>query len=291
MGVQDGQAVNAAVTNPAFINKNVDDTTPSKLGLADTDPLSGGAIINTQREFNAIDQFIGNSPNLPLPVVPMWTNQDVGATGDSLFLRADALTERFNQTTGHNHDGTDGSGQILIRSLNSLGNPQLFGDVTLVPGTSISLSQVGQTITIATIPSSGGASGGGSEVAYFAAWTMVVGSSGQVASGAATHTSLTSAIAAAVAGNTIKILQVTVVENVTVDKQLFIEGSGYASYINGSITYNSSSSYSILEKVRFNDNITLQTGANGIQIDKVYLPAGKTFLDSGIGNLVEGIVG
>jgi len=52
MGVTNGQSVNAAVTNAAFIAKNVDDSTPSLLGLLNTDTSSGPTISNAQKEIN-----------------------------------------------------------------------------------------------------------------------------------------------------------------------------------------------------------------------------------------------
>lgn len=54
MGVIDGQAVNAANTNSAFLAKNADDTATSKINLANTDPDSGAAITNVQKEINLV---------------------------------------------------------------------------------------------------------------------------------------------------------------------------------------------------------------------------------------------
>ena len=57
----------------------------------------------------------------------------------------------------------------------------------------------------------------------------------------ATHSTWASAIAAASATNTIKVLEGSWTENVTIAKQLCIEGSGYGSNLTGSITFDTSS--------------------------------------------------
>lgn len=92
MGVIDGQPVSAAVTNPAFINKNIDDSTPSKLGLANADPISGTAVTNSQREFNSISSFTGSVLNSIKTQLPVWINNGIGTPTDNLKDRIEALT-------------------------------------------------------------------------------------------------------------------------------------------------------------------------------------------------------
>lgn len=121
-----------------------------------------------------------------------------------------------------------------------------------------------------------------------AVWDFIIGSGAQVTSGAATHSTWASAIAAASAGDTIKVLEGSWTENVTVDKQLHIEGNGYGSYLNGSLTFNSSSDRSYVSLIRLADNVTLNSGADLIKVESVWLASGKTFIDNGTGNLVEG---
>lgn len=128
MGVLDGQPVSAAVTNPAFINKNIDDTTPSKLGLNNSaDVTSGTQVINTQKEINSLDSFVGKAHNAAATALPPWTNNDVGTPLDPLFQRTDAITIKFSGTTGigHEHTGADGDGPQLQPS--SLYNVNLRG--------------------------------------------------------------------------------------------------------------------------------------------------------------------
>lgn len=122
-----------------------------------------------------------------------------------------------------------------------------------------------------------------------AIWDFVVGSAAQVTAGTATHSSLTSAIAAASAGNTIYILEGTYSESPTVSKQLYIFGAGYGSYISGAITFSSGSVNSYLSNIRTSTSITLNSGANTNAIDNVWLDANQTFVDNGTGNLLQGM--
>lgn len=121
-----------------------------------------------------------------------------------------------------------------------------------------------------------------------AVWTWVVGSTAQVTSGAATHDTWAGAIAAASAGDTIRVLAGAWTENVSISKQLWIEGSGYGSNLTGSITFTSGASRSFLKGVRASNNITLNSGCNLTKIENAWLASGKTFIDNGTANLVEG---
>jgi len=121
MGVLDGQAVSAGVTNPAFIDANADDTGVGKYTLANTEAVSGATVDNVQAEANSAASFMGKSLNSAKDDLPAWTTSVVGSASDPLFDRADALTERFVAATGHTHDGTDGEGpQILAANLDAV---------------------------------------------------------------------------------------------------------------------------------------------------------------------------
>lgn len=137
--------------------------------------------------------------------------------------------------------------------------------------------------------SSWGIIGGAATTARVSAvWDFVIGSTAQVTTGAATHDTWAGAIAAASAGDTIKVLEGTWTEDVTVDKQLHIEGNGYGSNLTGSITFTNAADRSYLSLVRASNNITLNSGADLIKVESVWLASGKTFIDNGTGNLVEG---
>ena len=128
-------------------------------------------------------------------------------------------------------------------------------------------------------------------VQKLAGTNIVVGTAAQVTAGIATHSTWTSAIAAASSGDTIRALNATWVENVVVTKQLQIVGLGYGSYITCSIELNSSAMHCTITGLRVNDNVTLDSGADGNVMRDIFLPTGKTFIDNGDGNLVEGMVG
>lgn len=137
--------------------------------------------------------------------------------------------------------------------------------------------------------SSWAAIGGASTVARVdALYDWVIGSAGQVISGAATHSTWAGAIAAASAGDSIKVLKGAWTENVSVNKALTIEGSGPGSVLTGSVTFTSAADESLLTKIRLTDNITLDSGADMIRVSDVWLASGKTFIDNGTGNYVDG---
>ena len=92
MGVFDGQGVNQAVTNAAFIDAQVDSTGFGKVTLSNPDALSGSTVGNVQRELNALVSFLGSSLNAVKDILPFWTNNGVGASTDTIKARAEALT-------------------------------------------------------------------------------------------------------------------------------------------------------------------------------------------------------
>jgi len=119
MAVSDGQPVNASVTNAAFVSRTVDSDTIGVVGMNNTtDADSGAAIGNVQQAINELGDAVGlASPNDD-------TNRKVYASNNVLVdtqshkQNLENLDERFNGTTGHTHDGTDGEGaQISAQSL------------------------------------------------------------------------------------------------------------------------------------------------------------------------------
>lgn len=144
MGIVDGQAVSAAVTNPAFLDANADDTATGKISFANTDPPSGATVTNVQREVNSLDSFTGRAAGSVYNALPSWTNNDVGLSTDDLKTRADNLTATFDSVSGHTHDGSAGEGGPIAGS--SLTSVPLRGyvnqgtDLTGVTGTSTDVS-------------------------------------------------------------------------------------------------------------------------------------------------------
>lgn len=138
MGVTDGQPVDAANTNPAFLDANGDDTALGRISLNDTvgNPTeSGPAINNIQREHNSIASFVGKAINVAKDILPSWLFADAGTPTDNLFQRADALTAKFNMTTGHAHTGAAGQGApISAPNLSNVPLRGYFQEGTLLTG-------------------------------------------------------------------------------------------------------------------------------------------------------------
>lgn len=94
-GVINGQAVDAPVTNAAFIARNGDSDTLAKLTLNDQDVslVSGTQILNTQREFNAIWNFLGGVVNQVKTYLPTWGSNRYGATTDKIQTRIEQIDQ------------------------------------------------------------------------------------------------------------------------------------------------------------------------------------------------------
>jgi hypothetical protein len=114
VGVLDGQPVSAAITNPAFINKNQDDTMANKLSFARA--LSGSSIDDIQAAVNKLYDATGASESTTGTVynAPANTITD----GDSHETALTDLADKFHPVTGHQHTGAAGdappiSGQYI----------------------------------------------------------------------------------------------------------------------------------------------------------------------------------
>lgn len=144
MSVSNGQLANATTFNTAFMSRTANDNTTGIKSLQNAVAASGPDVINVQREVNSLNSFTGRASGSAYNVTPSWTNNDVGTSGDDLFDRADALTAEFNATSGHNHDGTTGSGgEISAADLGDLNyfraDWQTFSK-TSVSGSSVDIS-------------------------------------------------------------------------------------------------------------------------------------------------------
>lgn len=135
--VSNGQPVNAATTNGAYLFKNSNDTALNQLSLGNTVTASGSSITNIQREFNSLSSFTGKPINQVFNYTPVWSNSDVGTTSDSVKARADDITAEFNSTGGHKHTGAFGDApKISLTSSVSGTLPVANGGTALTSGTS-----------------------------------------------------------------------------------------------------------------------------------------------------------
>lgn len=153
MGVLDGQGVNAAVTNPAFINKNINDTMPNQLGF--TNP-SSPSIADIQKAANDLYTATGVSET------QSGTNYNATpgtiANGANYQTSLGVLAGKFDPATGHFHTGAPGDGPILdvVLSLATTGGSPQTGNIVFVPGIGIQLTQGAGFIGIAASGSAGG---------------------------------------------------------------------------------------------------------------------------------------
>lgn len=115
-------------------------------------------------------------------------------------------------------------------------------------------------------------------------YSCIVGSAAQVSAGVATHTSIASAISAASAGGNILVLRGTYTENVTVPKEVHLEGAGRGAVLNGTLTFASASTLSSWRRMKIADNVVFSVGANGIFFETIWIATTKTVTDGGVAN-------
>jgi hypothetical protein len=211
-GIVNGQPVNAAITNAAFLFKNGNDSDPFILNFTSTNPSSGSSVLDIQKNVNECFSFAGGTVNSAYNVTPTWATSNRGSSSDSLFTRAEATDTAFNGSSGHTHDGSTGngpkilgtnikstggtSGQFLtadgsgnsyystpsfsgVTSIYSDSNPTITGSVQFVSGTNVTLSQTGSAITINASGSSFGgivtSSSSGAFITSSTSYTAVTG--------------------------------------------------------------------------------------------------------------------
>jgi hypothetical protein len=120
-----------------------------------------------------------------------------------------------------------------------------------------------------------------------AMYTAIVGSSSQVAIGAATHTSITSAIADISAGQSILVLAGTYTENVTMNKACVIEGQGNASVISGNLIV--TADYCKFSKMRVTGNVTTNAGADYNDLSIFWTANSTIITNNGASNIIIAI--
>lgn len=109
--VTNGQNANQLTFNAAFMSRTTDTST---LGVVELDNAGTGATVsNSQREHISIASYTGKSLNSASGDKPSWSSSIVGASGDTLKARGDALTLKFQGTGGHSHSGAAGQGDQI----------------------------------------------------------------------------------------------------------------------------------------------------------------------------------
>lgn len=125
MGVLNGQNVDQATTNAAFINKNNADSMSFPLALSQTATSAGTQITDIQTELNSTSSWLGKAVNLAYNALPSWASSFVGTSSDTIKARIEAVVLKFKGTTGgggHAHTGVDGDGALITTSSISSGS-------------------------------------------------------------------------------------------------------------------------------------------------------------------------
>lgn len=97
MSVSNGQRANQTTFNTAFMSRTVDTST---VGKVDLNNVAHDSITDTQRELNAIARYTGKTINTAATTAPAWTDNTVGASGDSLFDRIEAVQAYAMSSSG-----------------------------------------------------------------------------------------------------------------------------------------------------------------------------------------------
>lgn len=148
MPVINGQGVNSAITNPAFLDAQVDDFAEGKIGLHNTEIVSGPFIENVQGLANNLRITTGATE---LTAGTTYSSQKRITNGQNHQVALGNLDSAFHETTGHAHTGVAGDGPPIGAS--SLSNVPLKGyiaqgiDITPITGlsTDVSLLLAGKT--------------------------------------------------------------------------------------------------------------------------------------------------
>lgn len=122
MSVADGQAVSAAITNPAFLKPDVDDFTVSRLGMQRAASPSGYFVQDIQRYINNVAQVIGLAYTANYTAEADGNGTTYGSTStiisNGLPFKS-AITQIANAfaIAGHAHTGAGNDGaQIALTS-------------------------------------------------------------------------------------------------------------------------------------------------------------------------------
>ena len=112
--------------------------------------------------------------------------------------------------------------------------------------------------------------------------------------GFSTHTTISAAIGAVTAGSRILVLRGTYTENLSINKNLVIEGCGRGSLISGNIAFTAAAQNCIIEKLKFTGTLTFANGSTGNEVVQCKVPNAwsdteSNFVDNnnGVTNYIE----
>lgn len=123
------------------------------------------------------------------------------------------------------------------------------------------------------------------------AFNVIIGSAAQVLTGIATNSTFASWTQAD--GDRVLLLPgYSTNESVTINHKVALQGLGNGSQIQGAITLNSGASYSRINGIRTQNNITIASGVVGVFMSDIWFSSTNTFVDNNstpASNLLSGI--
>lgn len=103
------------------------------------------------------------------------------------------------------------------------------------------------------------------------------------------YSTIAAAIAAASTDQTILISQGTYTENITINKRLYIQGKGYGSQLNGTLTYVSGADDGMTKDLRLLGDVTINSGVSEVTLIEFWLASAATITDNGDGTYIQGM--
>ena len=112
--IVDGTPVDAATTNPQFIDAVVDSTGVGRVTLANTLVASGATVANVQAAINANTIATGADETDFNSAITYTVPANTLTNGDNHRESLEALAAKFAGLTGHTHTGVDGQGAAVL---------------------------------------------------------------------------------------------------------------------------------------------------------------------------------
>lgn len=103
------------------------------------------------------------------------------------------------------------------------------------------------------------------------------------------YTSISAAVAAATPGQSIYVQTGNYIENVTINKQLNIVGSGRGAIIAGFLKFSTGANYAIVQNIKVTAGITIDAGVTEAQVINFWNAATQTVTDNGTNSYLQGM--
>lgn len=156
-----GTPVDAPTTNTALLGRQADDFFTGTISAQSGASANGGFIDSLQQEHNSAASFMGKAANSPFNDLPVYANNSGMTTNVGLFDRLDEISAFFDPVTGHNHNGTPGSGgavqALYVASVVLHGYIIRGVDITGATGGSSNVSSQFSTTVPSSTPTAKGA--------------------------------------------------------------------------------------------------------------------------------------